>query len=417
MYRGADSVLDSSDSPDARAASICAHVRALCEAGPDRQPGTTGNQRAVDYVARVLRDTGLEVELLPFEIPQWLAGSACAHSDGVRFDLKPGPYSAPGRVSGPLVDVTSADEISARCRPGCILLLHGDVARIQLTPRDYPWYSDPDHRAIYGAIEACAPSAVIAATGKNPAMTAALSPFPLIEDPAFGIPHAYTDEVTGSQLAACAGRLIDVEIDSGVRPSSGLQPIGRLRSDAPRPSRIIVAGHVDSKWGTTGAVDNAAGAATVLAVAGMLCAEPARHVIEFVTFNGEDHATSPGEVAYLAANPGGFSDVKLMINIDGAGLAGSRSAVSLYGGDGHLERMVDTALEEFPTIRRGEEWFASDHAIFAMRGVPCMALTCVDFERMALDIAHTPADTLEKVDCSELVRVASFVARVIKEMA
>jgi len=405
------------DLPAGLVQEVCGHVRALCDAGPDRNPGSIGNEVAVEYVSEALRGSGARVELLTFEVPAWEAGGAYALTpDGRTIDLRPGPFSAGTHVTGVLVNARSAAEISAACRPGCVLLLSGAIAGIQLTPRGYPWYSDPDHDAIYNAIESLQPAAVIAATGKNPSMTAAMSPFPLIEDPSFPIPHAYTDLDAGACLSALVGQAITVVIESDVRPTTGSQPVARFRGDD-SARRVIVAGHMDSKWGTPGAVDNAAGASVALAVATLIGDTRPRMDVEIVPFNGEDHATCPGEVAYVNSNAQGFDDVELMINIDAPGLVGSSTAVSLYGVDGAAGRAVSEAFDARPEIQRGPEWFASDHAIFAMRGVPSIAVTCSDFDRLALDVAHTPADTIDRVDCTELARVALFVRKVIEGLA
>ncbi len=396
------------------AKQIAVDIAVLC-AGPDRQPGTQRNRDAAAYVAAQLHEAGVEVEMLPFEVPEWRAGGAALHVAGVTYQLHAGPYSLPCDHVTHLTSASTVAELEALADEafGSVLLLHGEIAAEQLTPRAYPWYSNAAHAAIYDTLERLAPVAVIAATGKNPAMTAAREPFPLIEDPAFPIPTAFCALAEGEALRTHTGDVVRVEIDSSVTPSSGEQPVGRLEGTR-SGARVIVAGHLDSTWGSPGAIDNAAGAVTVLAAARLLAQQPLGMRVEFVCFNGEDHATSPGEMAYLAANPDGFGDVALMLNVDGAGFRGSPAAVSLYSVGAQLESVVDTVLADFGEIERGPEWLASDHAIFAMRGVPALAVTSRDFGEIWESIAHTPHDIAENLDYELIADVAFALAAIVR---
>jgi len=396
--------------------SIASDIAALC-AGPDRQPGTRQNRAAADYAVEVLRDARTDVTALPFEVPEWIPVSATLGIAGLTYALHPGPYSASVAHTTHLVTaatVTDLESLGEEAR-GAVILLHGSISLEQLTPRAYPWYSNPAHAAIYDTLEALAPAAIIAATGKNPAMTAAREPFPLIEDPAFGIPTAYCALAEGDALRSHTGDVVRIEIDSSVRPSTGVQPVARLGRGT-SGQRIIVAGHLDSTWGSPGALDNAAGAVTALSVARLLAADPPRATVEIVPFNGEDHATSPGEVVYLAANPDGFGDVALMVNVDGAGFRGSPAAVSTYGVGAQVDGFVDEVLAEFPEVERGPEWFASDHAIFAMRGVPALAVTSRDFGELWESIAHTAHDVADNLDVELIAQVAIAIEKIIRQV-
>ena len=55
-------------------------------------------------------------------------------------------------------------------------------------------------------------------------------------------------------------------------------------------------------------------------------------------------------------------------------------------------------------------WYESDHAIFAMRGIPSLAITSAgDRDRLGR-ISHTDRDTRAVVDPVVLADVAAFVA-------
>ena len=277
---------------DALALRIAAHVSALCKAGVDRFLGTDANALAVAHVADSMRQHGLAVESLPFETVGWRRGSARIEFDGQEPKLHVGPFSPPmPRTTLPLTAVSTPAALAELDARGAALLLYGQIAAEQLTPRGYPFYDNPEHTAILDAIERAAPVAIIAATGKNPASTAALSPFPLVEDGTFPLPSTYLAEADIAPLLdiATRGGDVTVSIDSGRCVSRGEQLVGRL-GDPGAGRRIIVCAHIDTKPDTPGALDNATGVATLLAAAELLAEDPPPGLaLEFVPFNGEDH--------------------------------------------------------------------------------------------------------------------------------
>lgn len=393
---------------DPLATKIREDVERLC-VHPDRNPGTRGNRAATEYLAERMRSIGLETEVLPFEVPEWRFGRARIAAQDLVIDAHPGPYSPAVEGEGPLVVIRTPEEIDATDTPGAVLLLCDEIARTQLTPRGYPFYSDPDHAAILEALESANPSAVLAATDTSP-MTGAMSPFPLIEEVGFSAPSAYVTLEQGNDLATRVGDKVSISIDSEVRPSSGEQPVGRLAGAS--GERIVVCAHMDSKPETRGALDNAAGVAVLLAAAELLSAEMPGYTLDFVPFNGEDHVLAPGELAWLSAN-GDLSDIRLAINIDAAGLLGGPSAYSLYGVDAATAATVERLASGFADVSAGPQWPASDHMIFAMRGVPAIALTSMDLETACREYSHTPLDRPSILDYDVLAGTARFIAAVV----
>ncbi len=409
--------MDRSDVPtssDPLAARIAGHVRTLCGLEPDRNPGTTGNREAVEHVARAFRALDLQCEEIPFETVGWRYGTATISVAGTSIPAHPGPFSPPFDDSAPLVVASTVEQLSAPDIHGAVLLLHGPIAIEQLTPRDYPWYSNADHAAVLAAIERAKPAAVLAATGMSPGTTAALSPFPLIEDASFTLPSAYLAEKDGAALASHTGQAVAVHIDSGRFAAACLQPTGWLPGRT--TARILVTSHLDTKPGTPGALDNASGVATMLAVAELLGSHSLRHTVEFVPFNGEDHFASPGEVAYLDHRPD-TDDISLVVNVDGAGYAGGPSVVSRFGTTAVIDAALSSALDRHSAcVTEGDPWFSGDHAVFAMRGVPALAITSRDMEKLWTEVAHTAADTPDLIDSALLAETARFIADIVQRV-
>ncbi|MHB1017574.1 MAG: M28 family peptidase [Coriobacteriia bacterium] len=399
-------------SSDELVARVRTHVAHLCVPG-DRHPGTARNRAATDYVASVMRDLGLKVDELPFEVPDWQPGDATITAGNRECRMHPGPFSTSADAEGLLVVVTRAADLGTLDARGCIVLLQGEIAQIQLTPRGYPFYEDAEHAAIAEALEASGAHAIVAATEKNPSMTAGMSPFPLIEEPGFAIPTAYLHADEGAELALHDGEQVHVRIDSLTVPSTGMQPIGRRMTGSLK--RVIVAAHVDTKPGTQGALDNASGVAVMLAAAELLADADLELEVEFVPFNGEDHVLAAGELAYLRATDS--SGIELMINIDAAGLPGSPSAYSCYNLDASLTEQLSSIAADTPAVVPGEPWPASDHMIFAMQGIPAVAITSLDFATASGVYSHTPLDTPDVLDYALLAETARFVAAAVEAVA
>ncbi len=394
---------------------IAQHVEVLCGLKPDRSPGSSGNGAAVTYIEQVLAGLGLATESLPFTTYGWHAGAASLETDGGALDAHPGPYSPAFRGSGRLVAARSLEEIARAKVADAIVLLHGPIAARQLTPRDYPWYSNPAHDDILDALEAARPACVIAATGSDPDAAAGLAPFPLIEDASFDVPSAYLSEACVPQLLASVGTDVTVLIESERFIAECAQPLGRL-AGWPGAPRVLVTSHLDTKHDTPGALDNASGVAVMLGVAELLGQRGCTLNVDFVPFNGEDHFASPGEVAYLEAYPD-LSDVRLVINVDGAGFAGGPTAVSRFETDAAVDTAVDAALAARARVVDGEPWFSGDHAVFVMRGIAALALTSHDMTSLWAEIPHTPADTPDRLDFELLAESACFVADVVRSLA
>jgi len=130
--------------------------------------------------------------------------------------------------------------------------------------------------------------------------------------------------------------------------------------------------------------------------------------VELVFFNGEDHYAAPGEQAWLAETD--LDAVRMAINLDGAGVAGRQTSVAALACPPDVEEQLGRLIVGRPGWVLSAPWFESDHAIFAMRGISSLAITCEGAHDLLATVAHTPADTLDMVDAHVLADVASFTA-------
>jgi aminopeptidase YwaD len=398
---------------DELTAAVDGYLQKLCSY-PDRHPGRPGNRAATELFARVAAESGLDVEVDELDCMD-CRGSAARLAFGgtaaLPAGLRPGPYSLACDVAAPLTQTSTLAELEAGGLAGTILLLHGELCREQLTPRGYPFYEMPEHVRILDALEAARPAAIVAATGRDPNLAGGLYPFPLIEDARVDIPNAYLTDVEGRQLLARVGERAELRIESE-RIAGRLQHVV-ARAPGSGSGRVVVFGHVDTKAGTPGALDNATGAAALMALATLLRGFGGEPTVELVAVNGEDYYDATGERRFAADNAGRWDEIVLGLNADGAGWRDHATEISLYGCDDRLAGVVRAAMALRPGFVEGEAWFQSDHGLFLINGRPAVAVTSSGFAELCAGITHTSADSLDLADPEKVAQIARFYADVV----
>jgi aminopeptidase YwaD len=388
-------------------ARVQTHLAELTRSPGGRPVGSAANHAAEAYIAEVLRDAGYEVERQPFDCIDWRLEEVGLWIDGQPQPAVANPYSPPCDVVAPVVAVGSLAELNATELRGRIAVLHGELTKTPLFPRNYPFFTIEEHQRIADTLEQKGPQAIIAVSAM------AGSPAPLIEDGDFTLPSLTVPGSVGEILLAAreAREAVAARIRSVAQPGSAANVVGR-RAAADR-AKIILCAHFDTKPGTPGALDNAAGVATVLALAEQLAvADPATN-LEIVAFNGEDHYAAPGEVAYINGCGSEFGRISLVVNVDGVGLRDQSSTVAFFNCPAKWADRVRAERAGWSRLEESDPWPEGDHSIFAMRGVPCIALTSGGIHALIDGIIHTPDDTLDLVEPTQLAAIVDFLVALL----
>jgi aminopeptidase YwaD len=386
------------------------HLQEICNYASGRNVGTLANQRAAVYITTSLLKSGFMVETPSFTCIDWEGEGASLRVGGEEFSIFASPFSngcklkAPLMVAGKLEELEAFGNLSSQ-----VLLLHGELTREQLAPRNFKFYNPEEHQHIYHLLDVARPLAILAATGRNPETAGAVYPFPLIEDGDFEIPNTYMTEEEGEKLLKWTGQAVELEIQAKRRPSSGCNVSARKGAGE---QRLLFFAHLDTKIGTPGALDNAAGVVSLLLLAELMADYDGKFQIEITLLNGEDNYASPGELLWMGQNEGQLGDIELGINLDANGFIEGQTAYSLYGCSPELTGQVQHVFGEFPGLKEGEPWYQSDHSILLQNGVPAMAITSDLFAQLCAEITHTEKDTVELVDVEKLVETA----RALKEL-
>jgi aminopeptidase YwaD len=387
---------------------VAAHLAALVRWPDGRPVGSAANHAAAAYIAGVLAEAGYEVEQQRFDCMDWQSEGGELLTGGEALPFIVNPFSPPCDVTAPTVAVASLPELEAAALEGRVALLHGELTAAPLFPRNYPFFTVEEHRRVAELLEAGRPAAVIAVSP----MTG--DPAPIIEDGDFGLPSITVPVGAGATLLAAAVAPITVRVRSSARPGDGANVIGRRAASSRR--KLIISAHFDTKPGTPGALDNAAGVACILALAERLAATPPAVNLEFVAFNGEDHYAAPGEVAYLAGCASDFGRIALVVNVDGVGLNGQPATVAFFNCPAEWVEATRTAMAARPGLEEAEPWPQGDHSLFAMQGVPCIALTSGGILDIIDSIIHTTNDTLDGVDPQRIATVADFLGELLTQL-
>ena len=403
--------------------AIDSYLQALCS-HPDRHPGRPGNRAATQLFARVAAESGLEVRVDELDCLDCDAMSARLSLEGPGGEaegprsLRPGPYTTACDVSASLAAAGTIEELEeggqAGRFAGAILLLHGELCREQLTPRGYPFYEMPGHVRIHDALDAARPAAVVAATGRDPNLAGGAYPFPFIEDGRVDLPNAYLTDVEGRRLLARVGERAELQIESRRVPARLEHVVARAPGSG--SGRVVVFGHVDTKMGTPGALDNATGTAALLGLATLLAGWRGRLTVELMPVNGEDYYDATGERRFVADNAGRWDEIVLGLNADGAGWRDHATEVSLYGCDDAVAGAVRTAIARRQQFVEGEPWYQSDHSLFPMNGRPAVAVTSNGFAELCAGVTHTSLDSLDIADPGKVAEISRFYADVIASL-
>lgn len=377
---------------------IARHLRFLVEEVGPRPPGSPANRRATEHVRGVLSGAGFSVRESGFTTRWWEPGTGrieIRDDMGMveRLDVTPNPYSPSCDVTGVLRRVSLLSGLAVgSIGPDDILVLEGELVREQIIPIAYPFHGSDAHTELLNVILAARPAAVVAVSDHWA---------PIFEDGGLPFPSTSVPTVLGGRLANGAeARLV---LGGAVHDADGVN-LSALRCGG--GDRIVLSAHLDSKVTTPGAFDNAASVALLLAAVetGMLTESIAIPPIELVFFNGEDHFDACGEIAWLADTD--LAEIKANVNLDGAGVSGRPTQVSLLSCPPEVERAIVAFTAAHPGWEIAEPWYESDHSIFAMRGIPALAITSRHIHELLASLAHTERDTLDVVDVAVLTLIA-----------
>ncbi len=389
------------------------YLHRLCLELPQRPVGSDGNKKATDFFQEVVAPFGWEVETTPFPALDWIDQGAELTLMGEKYQVYPSPYAEGCSMEAVLVSAGNIQELKGIDAGGKLLLLHGDLTKEQLMPKNFVFYNPEEHQEIIFLLEKKKPAAILTATSRNASLAGGVYPFPLIEDGDFQIPSVYLTEEEGSRLLSEVGKTGYLVSRAERVHSKGYQLAATKGND--RGRRIIISAHIDAKLGTPGAIDNGTGVVILMLLAELFKDYRDGPILELLPFNGEDYYAASGQMLFLEQNQGRFDEMLININIDGAGYHLGPSAFSPFNLAEPLKSDLDEVLGSSEDLIEGVPWYQGDHSIFLQRGVPAIAVSSAWFVDHvdSQQITHTPADHPDIVNHDRVVEIARAIQQFI----
>jgi aminopeptidase YwaD len=331
--------------------------------------------------------------------------------DGIKLALQVSPYSLPFAGTRKAIVVSNLEELErVECKDK-ILFLTKDLTQESLQPKNYPFYYPDEHKAIIDCLEAKKPCVIIAITGE--AFMSGLRPFPVIEDGNFHIPTANLDkEIFGEIKDKVLEKDVNLVIASKNDEATAYQLIASKKVSHPK-GNIVICAHMDSKYNTNAALDNASGVATMLYAAKSI--KNSNYNVNIVPFNSEEYYDPQGELIYLKELEMSKEEVALLVNIDTVAHTNSKVAVATFNLNEKEQQELEKTMKSCTDIVNGQPWYAGDHAVFAFRGTKCILISASDLFEGCLSYTHCPKDTIDLVDEKLIKNAAEFICKIVND--
>lgn len=370
-----------------------------------RPAGSLAHQAAADFIAGEMQQVGYEVIWQKYPCPDWQAFFCELTVAGKKILASVNTYSPSCDIEAELVPVTSDDELRQLDLTGKFAMVHGEIVSSSFFPRNFDrrYYMVESQDRFLELLENSKPGAIVMVNHYD-------GPLPvLLEDSDWVIPSVTVSRHDGLFVMQNAGTTARLRIISARRTSTGSNIIGQRCGKIDK--KILLCAHYDTKPGTPGAMDNAAGIAALLLLIRYLERMETKHSIEIVAYGGED-SWFPGDALYIEEYPP--DNIAAVINIDGIGMKDSKTAISFFEFHEQLAgRIMDIAQNYGEYVQ--EQFYASDHGFFWPLGIPTLALTTSGYMDMNLvgKVVHTENDRLDIVDTLIIKQTAGLVRDII----
>jgi len=372
----------------------------------ERPSGSLAHQKARRFIVKTLQDLGYETHEQIYDCPYWKFEDITLKLNEERFPVVPNPFSPPCRIAYEPVCASTLEELEKKDFKEKILVLHGEMTKEPFIPKNFDIFKIEEQEKAIEILKEGKPAAIVAVSHQSKYFP------PLIEDSDFPFPSVTVSKETGEKILMESSSKIDLQINCENHISESSNIVAR-KNISDNEERTILCAHYDTKYGTPGAIDNAAGITAMLTLAQLL-SEAKGLRVELVAFGSED-CYYPGDVQYFDLCKPYQATIKRAVNIDGIGMKGKNNSMIYLSPREEDLNVLDDLKTKYPDIQSVEDYFEGDHALFSMRGIPAISLSSVDIHDFINVIIHQQTDTLEKVDPEKIVEIVEFVKDFLAE--
>lgn len=377
-------------------------LKIICLEYGERLTGSEDNKKLGEYAKSYFEENDYNVEKQDFSCIDWKEYGVELLCDGKELTARPSYYTVSCKVEGEYVKLSSINELEKANLADKIALLDENLTVEQLMPKSFRFYNPERHQRIIRILEQKNPAAIITIVDNNTS---------IFEDGDFDIPSVYVTRDVGERILNSKGK-INLTVKTERISSTGSNIIARINGN--KEKKIVVTAHLDTKYGTPGALDNGTGIAILLLLSKLIKSVMIDFSLELLLLNGEDYYSTPGQIKYMEKYLKKDNDIILAINCDGIGLKNSKTAISMMGLPEEKEKMINQLIEkkeEFETI---EPWVEGDHMLFQMNQIPTIALTSKNIFDKIDNIIHTEKDRIDLIDYNKVKETILFLEEVVK---
>ncbi len=393
-------------------AQLARHLHKLSVEIGCRPIGSPANEATADTIRDAFRGLGLDVEEQPYPCTGWdcrgawlsLGDETLRLRSGQSLPVEANAFSPACDVTAMAVPASTLDELAAADLRGKIALLHGELVAEPLSAKSWFLRGERDD-AIIGLLESKRPAALLAPPPPTPQYEQFTADWEL------DLPAATAPVAVIERILAQPGPL-HLRLDCAKFPATARNIVARKPASRPADApakKIVLMAHFDTRVNTPGALDNAGGVAILLALAEVLREAALPFDLEFIAFDGEEYLPMGDDEYVRRAGEASFAHIALAINMDGAGYIGGRNTVAAFNLAPELAGRIEAIVARYPAVQWVEPWPQSNHSTFALRGVPALAFSSAG----AFNLAHFPADTMDKVSVAQLAEVVDVVREVV----
>jgi aminopeptidase YwaD len=400
-----------------------AHLEKLTHVIGSRLSGTHGEELAAEYVRETLQSYGLETRTLEFEAP--LDELQDFHMEVVDPPLgevtcRPVVGGADTPDEGITAEIIFLEKLN---EAGVGPELEGKI--IVLPERNFP---TEDLRPILKYH----PAAVVFAS-------ATLNPHPITfhsvhrgeEKPFDPIPRFCISYAEALRWWKDGVKKVRITLKTQHSKGTSRDVIAELTGSQFPDDIIVIGGHMDSVPDIQGAMDNAAGTATMLELARVFAQQGCKRTLRFIAW-GTEEGGDLGSAKYVIelkkkdrqerADPDfveGYSRTELerhifQINLDVLGLALGSTSCSPLGPAEIGSYIHSLACELGIALKVNQEPYESDNLTFCVVGIPSWSFVR---EGAAWDYMHSFGDTLDLMDPVQLEKVGKLVEIALRRTA
>ena len=382
----------------------CEHMLNFNELCVERPVGSKGNDDIIALLNNVFSQLNYKIIELPMKCTLWQSNYSFIEQNNRKIEIFPSPFSKELKGNYQIKYVSSLTELYGINEFNGILIFKNELTKASLFPRNFPFYFPDEDKTKYELIQKINPKGIITFSGQDP--VSGLNPFPIFEDVNFEIPTAYVKSLND----IIENKDISLEINSKNLQKKSKQII--FKKEGKTKEIILIVAHMDSKYFTDGAIDNASGVYTLYEIAKLINATNFNHTIEIVPFNGEDSPEVSGQLAYLKYLEKNKLKIKYVINLDGVGHIDSENMFSFYNFNEDEKKEIIGKNK----ILEGEQWYSGDHGIFLFQDIPCIAITASSMFTDLMKITHTKKDNMDLVDIKILKKLSKTISKIIKKL-